>query len=56
MRILTMPADLEIQRGVEVPGVIMNLPQGSGMDDDRQRRATSPSLNGFANRRGNDKL
>jgi|GEM_PF-717815 len=51
-----MPADLEVQRGVEVPRVIMNLPQGSGMDDDGQRRATSPSLNGFANRRGNDKL
>lgn len=46
-----MPADLEIQRGVEVPGVIMNLPQGREMDDDRQRRATSYSLNGFANRR-----
>lgn len=51
-----MPADLQIQRSVEVPRVIMNLPQGSGMDDDGQRRAASPSLNGFANRRGNDKL
>jgi hypothetical protein len=56
VRVLPMPADLEIQGGVEVPRVIMNLPQGSGMDDDRQRRATSSSLNGFANRRGNDKL
>jgi len=53
MRILAMPAYLEIQRGVEVPGVIMNLPQGSGMDDDEERWASSSSLNGFANRRGN---
>jgi len=40
-----MPTDLEIQRGVEVPGLIMNLPQGGGMGDDGEWRPPSFCLN-----------
>jgi len=51
-----MPADLEIQRSVKVSGVIMNLPQGSGMDNGGQRRTPSFSRNGRLNWRRHDKL
>lgn len=56
MGVLAMPADLKIQRGVEVPGVIMNLPQGSWMSDDRERRTPSFSRNGRVHWRRHDKL
>jgi hypothetical protein len=45
MGVLAMPTDLEIQRGVEVPGLIMNLPQGGGMGDDGEWRPPSFCLN-----------
>lgn len=43
--VLAMSADLQIQRSVEVPGFVMNLPQALRMGDDRQRRAASFPLN-----------
>jgi hypothetical protein len=43
--ILAMSPDLQIQRSVEIPGFVMNLPQALRMGDDRQRRAASFPLN-----------
>ncbi|MFY0398751.1 MULTISPECIES: hypothetical protein [Brevundimonas] len=49
MGVLAVPTDLEIQGGMEVPGVFMDFPQADGMGDDGQRRPAPFSLNGRIN-------
>lgn len=51
-----MSTDLQIQRGVKIPWLFMNLPQADGMGDDGQRRAAPFSLNRRANWRGTYKV
>ncbi len=51
-----MSTDLKVQRGMEVPRVIMHLPQGSWMEDDGEWRTPSFSRNRNINWRNGYKL
>jgi len=47
--VLSMSTDLEIQSGMEIPRVIMHLPQGRRMGNEGERRSPPFSLSRFDN-------